>query len=267
MRKKWRLLLAAMTVATAVVCVAVEPELVQSGTHESTFTVRTLVRGSTGTDVRELQGRLKFLGYYKGNLDGSFGYGTYWAVRNFQYKFGMKVDGVAGSTTKTKLVSATRGYNPKQAAASIQKAQGGGAAKTPAGSASASSTPTQSYGAKNVSANDMKLLANAVYGEARGEQYIGQVAIAAVILNRMDNPNFPSTVPGIIFQPGAFTAVADGQIWLTPNTQANKAVNDALRGWDPSSGAIYYFNPATATSKWIWSRPQIKRIGQHIFCR
>ncbi|PWK14297.1 spore cortex-lytic enzyme [Tumebacillus permanentifrigoris] len=267
MRKKWRLLMAALTVATAVACVAVEPGLVQSGTHESTFTQRTLVRGSAGTDVRELQGRLKFLGYYKGSLDGSFGYGTYWAVRNFQYKFGMKVDGVVGSTTKTKLVAASRGYNPNQATASIQRAQGGGTAKKPASKATATATPTQSYGGKNVSANDMKLLANAVYGESRGEVYIGQVAIAAVILNRMDNPNFPNTVPGIIFQPGAFTAVADGQIWLSPNDQAKKAVNDALRGWDPSSGAIYYFNPATATSKWIWGRPQIKRIGAHIFCR
>jgi N-acetylmuramoyl-L-alanine amidase len=266
MRKKWRLLAAALTVATAVACVAVQPGLVQSGTHESTFTQRTLVRGSAGTDVRELQGRLKFLGYYKGNLDGSFGYSTYWAVRNFQYKFGMKVDGVVGGTTKTKLVAATRGYNPNQAAASIRRAQGGTTARK-ATAKTQSVTPTQSYGSKNVSANDMKLLSNAVYGEARGEPYIGQVAIAAVIMNRMDNPNFPNTVPGIIFQPGAFTAVADGQIWLSPNAQAQKAVNDALRGWDPSSGAIYYFNPATATSKWIWSRPQIKRIGDHIFCR
>lgn len=265
MRKKWRLLAAAVTVATAFSFVVMEPGIVKSGTHESTFTPRTLVRGSAGTDVRELQGRLKFLGFYKGNIDGSFGYSTYWAVRNFQYKFGMKVDGVVGQKTKNKLVSATRGYNPYRAAESIRKAQGGGGAAKP--SAAHQSTPTASYGGKSVSANDMKLLANAVYGEARGEPYIGQVAIAAVIMNRLENPNFPHTVPGIIFQPGAFTAVADGQIWLSPNAQSKKAVNDALRGWDPSSGAIYYFNPATATSKWIWSRPQIKRIGQHIFCR
>ncbi|MBL0387788.1 spore cortex-lytic enzyme [Tumebacillus sp. ITR2] len=256
MRKKWRLLAAALTVATAFACVAVEPRMEQSSTHQSTFTTRTLVKGSAGTDVRELQGRLKLLGYYKGAIDGSFGWGTYWAVRNFQYKFGMKVDGKVGAKTRTKLVAATKKYNPYAGG-------GGTAAKQPA----AHSTPTASYSGRNVSANDMKLISNAVYGESRGEPYVGQVAIAAVILNRLENPNFPHTVPSIIFQPGAFTAVADGQIWLSPNENAKKAVNDALRGWDPSSGAIYYFNPATATSKWIWSRPQIKRIGAHIFCR
>ncbi|WP_453995370.1 cell wall hydrolase [Bacillus nitroreducens] len=117
------------------------------------------------------------------------------------------------------------------------------------------------------SQNDIQLLANAVYGEARGEPYIGQVAVAAVILNRLDSPTFPDTVSGIIFEPLAFTAVADGQIWLTPNEQAKKAVIDAINGWDPTDGATYYFNPDTATSKWIWGRPQIKRIGKHIFCR
>ncbi|KEO83659.1 spore cortex-lytic enzyme [Tumebacillus flagellatus] len=259
MRKKWRLLAAAVTVATAMACVAIEPNLERSGanTYQSAFTTRTLVKGSTGTDVRELQGRLKYIGYYKGKIDGAFGWGTYWAVRNFQYKFGMKIDGKVGPATRTKLVAASRGYNPY--------AQGRAAASKH--TASVSSTPTASYGGRNVSANDMKLISNAVYGESRGEPYVGQVAIAAVILNRLENPNFPHNIPGIIFQPGAFTAVADGQIWLSPNATAKKAVNDAMRGWDPSSGAIYYFNPATATSKWIWSRPQIKRIGRHIFCR
>lgn len=117
------------------------------------------------------------------------------------------------------------------------------------------------------SQNDIQLLANAVYGEARGEPYIGQVAIAAVILNRINSPSFPDTVSGVIFEPGAFTAVADGQIWLTPNDQAKKAVLDAINGFDPTGEAMYYFNPATATNKWIWSRPQIKRIGKHIFCK
>ena len=111
------------------------------------------------------------------------------------------------------------------------------------------------------------MMANAVYGEARGESYEGQVAVAAVILNRVDNPSFPDTPSGVIFQPGAFTAVADGQIWLTPNESALKAVQDALNGWDPTDGCLYYFNPETATSKWIWSRPQYKKIGKHIFCR
>lgn len=110
-------------------------------------------------------------------------------------------------------------------------------------------------------------MANAVYGESRGEPYIGQIAVAAVILNRVQSPSFPNTVSGVIFQPGAFTAVADGQIWLTPNESASNAVRDALNGMDPTGGCIYYFNPETATSKWIWSRPQVKQIGKHIFCK
>lgn len=114
--------------------------------------------------------------------------------------------------------------------------------------------------------NDIQLMANAVYGEARGEPYEGQIAVAAVILNRINSPTFPNTVSGVIFEPLAFTAVADGQIWLTPNDTARRAVIDAINGMDPSEGATYYFNPDTATSGWIWGRPQIKRIGKHIFC-
>ncbi|MFN2745568.1 MULTISPECIES: spore cortex-lytic enzyme [Bacillus] len=114
--------------------------------------------------------------------------------------------------------------------------------------------------------NDINLLAQAVYGEARGEPYDGQVAIAAVILNRLESSTFPNTVAGVIFEPLAFTAVADGQIYMTPNETAKKAVLDAINGWDPSENALYYFNPDTATSSWIWGRPQIKRIGKHIFC-
>ena len=109
-------------------------------------------------------------------------------------------------------------------------------------------------------------MANAVHGEARGEPYIGQVAVAAVILNRLESSSFPNTIAGVIFEPGAFTAVADGQIYLTPNEQSKKAVLDAINGWDPTGSAIYYFNPDTATNAWIWSRPQIKKIGKHIFC-
>lgn len=112
-----------------------------------------------------------------------------------------------------------------------------------------------------LSENDLRIMANAVYGESRGEPFEGQVAVAAVILNRVKSPSFPNTVSGVIFQPGAFTAVADGQIWLEPNETARKAVQQALNGWDPTGGCIYYFNPRTATSKWIWSRPQVKTIG------
>ncbi|MFC0559857.1 spore cortex-lytic enzyme [Halalkalibacter alkalisediminis] len=116
------------------------------------------------------------------------------------------------------------------------------------------------------SENDIQLMAQAVYGEARGEPYVGQVAVAAVIINRINSPTFPNTVSGVIFEPRAFTAVADGQIYMTPNETARRAVLDAINGQDPTGNAIYYFNPDTATSGWIWSRPQIKRIGKHIFC-
>ena len=109
-------------------------------------------------------------------------------------------------------------------------------------------------------------MANAVYGEARGEPYIGQVAVAAVIINRLNSDLFPNTVSGVIFEPRAFTAVQDGQIWLTPNETARQAVLDAINGMDPTGGCLYYFNPDTATSAWIWTRPQVKKIGKHIFC-
>lgn len=279
MSNKWRVLMAAVLMVFAFVTLYTPPmDVTPSGHDQTVFTKRTLVRGSQGIDVRELQGRLKYNGYYTGKIDGVFGYRTYWAVRRFQYRFGLKIDGVVGPNTRRKLVRATKGYNPYkygQAAANrntggrAAAGRGGGGGATGGGGAGGGggSTRAASYAGKNLSANDLKLLANAVYGEARGEPYIGQVAIAAVILNRMDNANFPNTVPGIIFQPGAFTAVADGQIWLTPNAKAKRAVQDALKGMDPSSGAIYYFNPVTATSKWIWSRPQIKKIGRHIFCR
>jgi N-acetylmuramoyl-L-alanine amidase len=112
---------------------------------------------------------------------------------------------------------------------------------------------------------ELELLARAVYSEARGEPEVGQVAVAAVILNRLEDEKFPNTISGVIFQPRAFTAVADGQFWYTPNEKAYEAVEKALVGEDPSDGAIFYYNPATATSRWIFSRPVIKRIGRHLF--
>lgn len=207
------------------------------------FGNQTMRYGSRGGDVYELQGRLQYLGYYNGLIDGVFGWQTERAVMDFQYKFGMKVDGIAGPDTKSRLVRATPGWHAGGTAGA------GTAART-----------------SRFSTNDMDLLARAVYSEARGEPYEGQVAIAAVILNRVSHDNFPNTVAGVIFEPRAFTAVADGQFWLEPNEQAKKAVRDAINGWDPTGGAIYYFNPNTATSGWIWSRPQIKQIGKHIFC-
>lgn len=122
---------------------------------------------------------------------------------------------------------------------------------------------------KKVSVNrrEMQMLAQLVYSEARGESYTGQVAVAAVVMNRLQSNLFPNSVKGVIFEPLAFTAIADGQYWLTPNKTAYQAAWDAVRGWDPTGNAIYYFNPDTATSKWIWSRPQIKKIGKHIFAK
>lgn len=210
------------------------------------FGNQLLKYGSKGGDVYELQGRLQYLGYYNGLIDGDFGWQTERAVKDFQYKFGMTVDGLAGSDTKNMLVRATPGWQAGGTTA-------GGTASTPAR-------------VSNFSTNDMDLLARAVYSEARGEPYEGQVAIAAVILNRIAHESFPNTVSGVIFEPRAFTAVADGQFWLEPNELAAKAVRDAINGWDPSGGAIYYFNPNTATSGWIWTRPQIKQIGKHVFC-
>lgn len=218
---------------------------------EATFSSAVMKYGAQGDDVRELQGRLKYLGYFNGDIDGDFGYQTLTSLKNFQAAFGMKVDGIAGAKTKLKLWEATKQWRPGQEQGKIT---------------AQSATPIYKSNQMGLSDQDLKLMANAVYGEARGEPYEGQVAVAAVILNRVKSEAFPNSVSDVIFQPQAFTAVADGQIWLEPNESAIRAVQDALSGWDPSGGCIYYFNPATATSKWIWSRPQVKTIGKHIFC-
>ncbi|WP_369903550.1 spore cortex-lytic enzyme [Bacillus manliponensis] len=227
----------------------------------SAFTNQVIQRGAVGEDVIELQSRLKYIGYYKGKVDGVFGWGTYWALRNFQEQFGLPVDGLAGAKTKQKLVKATKYEKSTANKGNTNKNDGN------KGSGSKPSTSTGTNVPNGYSQNDIQLMANAVYGEARGEPYIGQVAVAAVIINRVASASFPNTVSGVIFEPRAFTAVADGQIYLTPNETAKKAVIDALNGWDPTGEALYYFNPDTATSGWIWSRPQIKKIGKHIFCK
>lgn len=232
------------------------------------FSTQQIQRGAFGDDVIELQSRLQYISYYSGTIDGKFGYGTYWALRNFQEQYGLPVDGIAGSKTKQKLADASK-YDEKFVKDNIKK---GNKFTHYGGKPLASQVEKGGGEKKNVqlpskySERDLKLLSNAVYGEARGEPYEGQVAVAAVILNRVEHADFPDSVGGVIFQPGAFTAVADGQIWLEPNDRASEAVLDAINGWDPSENAIYYFNPITATSKWIWSRPQIKKIGLHIFC-
>nr|WP_306220677.1 spore cortex-lytic enzyme [Cohnella sp. WQ 127256] len=229
-----------------------------------TFSSAILKEGASGKDIYELQGRLKALGYYNGKVDGNFGQKTKNSVTWFQWKFGMKSDGVVGAKTKLKLWSATKDWRPTaEEAPSASAGQGG------TGNESSSGSENKLPASNNLgfTEKDMKMMANAVYGEARGEPYEGQVAVAAVIINRVKSSQFPNTATGVIFQPRAFTAVADGQIWLTPNDKAVKAVKDAVSGWDPSDGCLYYFNPETATSKWIWSRPQYKTIGKHIFCR
>jgi len=191
--------------------------------------------GSTGQEVKDIQYKLAIWKYYNGKIDGIYGYKTYSAVRKFQIKNGLKVDGVAGPETLAALGLPT------------------GTAQT------AAAQPTGN--------KDLNLLAHLVYGEARGEPYMGQVAVAAVVLNRTRDSRFPKTIAGVIYQPGAFDAVADGQINLAPDATAYKAARDALNGWDPSGGAIYYYNPNTATSKWIWSRPIVKVIGKHNFAK
>ncbi len=195
--------------------------------------------GSRGEEVRTIQTKLKRWGYYDGNVDGIYGSQTLSAVKKFQKKNGLTVDGIAG----TKTLQAMGIFNSSGSSQS--------------GNSSSSST----------NSNDLNLLSRLVYGEARGEPYTGQVAVAAVVLNRVKHSSFPNTIAGVIYQKGAFDVVADGQINLTPNETAKKAAQDALNGWDPSNGAIYYFNPSTATNKWIWSRPMTVTIGKHRFCK
>jgi N-acetylmuramoyl-L-alanine amidase len=185
--------------------------------------------GSSGKEVTQIQQKLKAWGYYKGAVDGKYGYQTYSAVRYFQSKNGLKVDGVAGKQTL-----AAMGIFPT------------------------TSTPAN---------KNLDLLAHIIHGEARGEPYEGMVAVGAVILNRVKDSRFPNSIPGVIYQPGAFDAVKDGQINLEPSAQAIRAAQDALNGWDPTYGCVYYYNPATATSKWIWSRPIVVKIGRHNFAK
>lgn len=194
--------------------------------------------GSRGEVVKVIQTKLKSWGYYTKSIDGIYGYQTYTSVKYFQRKNGLIVDGIVGNQTLVAL-----GINPQ--------------------TVNPDSTPSNS----TQNNQDVMLLARLINGEARGEPYEGQVAVGAVILNRVRNPNFPSTIAGVVYQPGAFTAIVDGQVHAEMQPDSIKAARDALNGWDPSGGAIYYFNPATATSSWIWSRPLIKVIGKHRFCR
>ena len=194
-------------------------------------------KGSSGALVTQIQTKLKSWGYYTGTVDGIYGSGTERAVRAFQQKNGLTVDGKAGDQTL----------------AAMGLSAGGGNSSNSGGSGGASSS-------------QVDLLARLISAEARGEPYSGQVAVGAVVLNRIKHPSFPNTLPGVIYQSGAFTCITDGQFNQPVAESAYRAARDALNGVDPSGGAIYYFNPSTATSSWIWSRPLITVIGKHRFC-
>ncbi len=188
--------------------------------------------GSRGSEVREIQTHLKRWGYYSGSVDGIFGSQTREAVRYFQRKNGLTVDGIAGKKTLEKL--------------------------------GISNSSTSSSSSSN---SDYNLLARVISAEARGEPYSGQVAVGAVILNRVKHSSFPDSVAGVVYQKGAFTCMTDGQINVAVADSAYKAARDALNGWDPSGGSIYYYNPKTAKSSWIRTRPVVAVIGNHKFCK
>ena len=187
--------------------------------------------GSSGTEVYNIQRRLAAWGYYYGDIDGIYGSRTVAAVKKFQSANGLTPDGIAGPATLAKI-----------------------------GLSSGSATSYNHSSAVN-------LLAMAINGEARGEPYVGQVAVGAVILNRVEHSSFPNSIAGVIYQPGAFTAVSDGQINMAVSDSCIRAAQDALGGWDPVGGAIYYYNPSTATNRWIRTRPVVASIGKHVFCR
>ena len=198
-----------------------------------------LRQGSNGGEVKEVQRRLKNWGYYTGAVDGVFGAGTKKAVIAFQKKNGLKADGIVGASTY-KALGMNSSYNNL-----VGQSQN-----------SSSSGYTDA---------DLYLLARTIYAEGRGEPYTGQVAIGAVVMNRVRSSKFPNTISGVVYQRHAFTAVSDGQINLTPDDKAMKAARDAMNGWDPTGGALYYYNPAVATSAWIFDRQTITVIGKHVF--
>ena len=204
--------------------------------HFSPVSAAVYRLGSSGQQVRTIQQKLKNWGYYSGEVDGIFGSQTTAAVKYFQRKNGLTVDGIVGAATLKAL--------------GMQ-----------------SSSSSSGSGASAGRDNDLYLLARMISAEARGEPYTGQVAVGAVILNRVKHPSFPNTISGVIYQPGAFSALNDGQYNQPIADSARRAAQDAMNGWDPSGGAIYYYNPAKTTNKWIWSRPVIATIGNHVFAK
>lgn len=184
---------------------------------------------ATTSENKAIQKKLKQLGYYRGKIDGIIGSQSLKAIKKFQKDYGLKVDGIVGKNTAKALGITISSKSTKQ------------------------------------SSSDLYLLAKCVHAEARGEPYVGKVAVAAVILNRVKSSKFPNTIAGVIYQPYAFTAVTDGQINLEPDQSAYNAARDAMNGWDPTYGSLFYYNPAKTTSKWIYSRQVVTTIGDHVF--
>lgn len=217
----------AIIITALVICLAVTVGVVAEF-KESEASALVLKVGSRGDMVKRLQQELKYQGFLSDKPDGIYGTRTRNAVRKMQKAYGLTVDGIAGPKTL--------------AALGITASSSGG-----------------------YSDSDVYLLAKCIHAEARGESYTGKVAVGAVVLNRVKSSKFPNTISGVIYQPWAFTCVNDGQINLEPNSEALRAARDAMNGWDPTYGCLYYYNPATATSKWIWSTKTVIKIGKHVF--
>ncbi len=226
--KRFFLFILALTVLTG----SVSAIIVESTNGETVTALSKL--GSRGDEVRKIQTKLKSLGFYNGSVDGIYGSATRTAVKKFQRSVGITDDGIAGNKTLLFL--------------GIDSSSGG-----------------SSYG--GYSSSDIYLLAKVIEAEARGESYTGQVAVGAVVLNRVESASFPDTVSGVVYQAGAFSAVTDSNWSVTPTATSRKAAQDAINGWDPSYGSIYYYNPTKTSNKWIRTRPVVTTIGGHVFCK
>lgn len=231
MKKVFKIAMLSLMVFSTILCATT---FTVSSRIDTAYAV-VLQQGSTGSQVKTMQQKLKRWGYYTGSVDGIYGSKTVQAVKYFQRKNGLAVDGIAGPKTLAKM--------------------------------GISSSSSQASSNSSYSDADVQLLARLIYGEARGESYVGQVAVGAVVMNRIRSSSFPNTISGVIYQKYAFTAVSDGQINLTPDATAKKAAKDAMNGWDPTYGALYYYNPAIATSSWIFSRQTTITIGNHVFAK
>lgn len=223
-----------MGISLALTCMLVVMSVILVIPQDTSVEV-ALKSGSKGETVKQLQQELKNQGFFTGKVDGVYGNQTVDAVKKMQKSYGLKADGIAGQATLKALGISEQGGN---------------------GSESVSNSYTNS---------DEYLLAKTIHAEARGEPYIGKVAVGAVILNRVKSSEFPNTISGVVYQPWAFTAVHDGQINLTPDEESKRAARDAMSGWDPTYGCLYYYNPVKATSKWIFSTKTVMEIGNHIF--